>query len=567
VSDGLRLAALKPWPAGIASAEPLQAAARTDPGRARSNNEDLPLIDPARGIFGVIDGVGGQAGGEIAAAIARDVILQRLARPLGTPAEKIREAIAIANNEIFRRAQASVELRGMACVITLALVADGRLVVGHVGDTRLYKLRGESLRKLTRDHSPVGEREDAGELGEVDAMRHPRRNEVFRDVGSIYRDKDEREFVDIIEEAAEPDSALLVCSDGLSDMIPSSAISHIVRQYAGNPAKVVEALVAAANGAGGKDNVTVVYAEGPQFAAALRGDPIDSLTPTEPLESGRPPASGSADEDIATAGSGGVTKAVLRSRITWFILGTLIGVGGAIGLMFYVAKTQVVAAQTLVVSADGTAPFTRINQALANARSGDVVRIEPGEYEEQLLLVDGVTVAARFPGSVTLRRPRTLQPSGPVIFAGSGVQARISGLRLSATERSAGVGVRIGPGASVSLEMVEMLGPLSPAIALTANSSVSLQGSRLNIAGIALALPDDAQGSVANNIFTRTARSPEPPISAGASSRLTLTGNVFSGFDPEIVRGLSAARRSEVLEGNIVLAPAAAAPPRRQGTR
>jgi hypothetical protein len=72
---------------------------------------------------------------------------------------------------------------------------------------------------------------------------------------------------------------------------------------------------------------------------------------------------------------------------------------------------------------------------------------------------------------------------------------------------------------------------------------------------------------VANNIFTRTVRSPEPPISAGASSRLTLTGNVFSGFDPEIIRGLSAARRNEVLAGNIVLPPPAAAPPRRQGTR
>src|SRR5215210_8607536 len=116
----------------------MRAAARSDPGRARTNNEDLPLIDAARGIFGVIDGVGGAAGGEVAAAIARDVILQRLARPLGTPAEKVREAIAIANNEIFKRAQESIELRGMACVVTLAMIADGRLIAGHVGDTRLY---------------------------------------------------------------------------------------------------------------------------------------------------------------------------------------------------------------------------------------------------------------------------------------------------------------------------------------------------------------------------------------------------------------------------------------------
>ena len=85
------------------ASRPLVGAARSDAGRVRANNEDLPVLDPERGIFGVIDGVGGHAGGEMAAAIARDVILQRLARPLGTPAERVREAIAIANNEIFRR--------------------------------------------------------------------------------------------------------------------------------------------------------------------------------------------------------------------------------------------------------------------------------------------------------------------------------------------------------------------------------------------------------------------------------------------------------------------------------
>src|SRR4029079_1888900 len=101
----------------------------------------------------------------------------------------------------------------------------------------------EKIPKIKGDHSPIGEREDAGELTEVDAMRHPRRNEVFRDVGSVFRDKDEDEFVDIIEEPVEPDCAILVCSDGLTDMLPSAAIAHITRQHAGDPARVVEALV------------------------------------------------------------------------------------------------------------------------------------------------------------------------------------------------------------------------------------------------------------------------------------------------------------------------------------
>ena len=170
----------------------------------------------------------------------------------------------------------------MACVITLALVTDDGLTIGHVGDTRLYKLRADGIRKLTRDHSPVGEREDAGELSETDAMRHPHRNEVFRDVGTILRDKDEQEFVDVIQEPLEPDTAILLCSDGLSDMLPASSIGHIVRQHAGNPEQVVEALVAAANDAGGRDNVTVVYAEMPLFAEMVTGSPDPRLTPTEP---------------------------------------------------------------------------------------------------------------------------------------------------------------------------------------------------------------------------------------------------------------------------------------------
>src|SRR5512134_3211449 len=109
------------------SAAGLRMAYRSDSGRVRTNNEDLPLIDPERGVYGVIDGVGGQAAGELAAAIAHDVILQRLARPLGTPAERVREAIAIANNEIFRRAGESPDLHGMTCVVTLAVISERTL--------------------------------------------------------------------------------------------------------------------------------------------------------------------------------------------------------------------------------------------------------------------------------------------------------------------------------------------------------------------------------------------------------------------------------------------------------
>src|SRR5437867_8160601 len=154
----------------ISAAVPLHAAFCTDPGRARTNNEDLPLVDVDHGVYGVIDGVGGQAAGEIAAGVAFDVIRQRLARPLGTAAERVREAIAIANNEIFRRADEVPDLHGMACVVTLAIVTDRVLPIGHVGDSRLYLLRG-GMQKLTYDHSPVGEREASREGSELERMR------------------------------------------------------------------------------------------------------------------------------------------------------------------------------------------------------------------------------------------------------------------------------------------------------------------------------------------------------------------------------------------------------------
>ena len=190
----------------------------------------------------------------------------------------MREAIAIANNEIFRRAERAAELAGMTCVVTLAIVTDGRVTIGHVGDSRLYKLRPARLRKLTHDHSPVGEREDAREISEIEAMHHPRRNEVFRDVGSALRDKDEDDFVEVIEEPLEPDCAILLCTDGLTDMVPSTTIESPSARTPGIRSAVVDALVAAANEAGGRDNVTVVYAEGADFARAVRAGAIGAAS-------------------------------------------------------------------------------------------------------------------------------------------------------------------------------------------------------------------------------------------------------------------------------------------------
>jgi len=139
----------------------LAAAGGSHLGRQRTTNEDRFHADAERGIFLVIDGVGGHAAGEHAAETALTVLRARLERATGTPAERIREAITLANNEILRLGRARADWAGMGCVLTVAVVEDGVVTIGHVGDTRLYHFRNGDARKLTHDHSPVGERGEA----------------------------------------------------------------------------------------------------------------------------------------------------------------------------------------------------------------------------------------------------------------------------------------------------------------------------------------------------------------------------------------------------------------------
>jgi serine/threonine protein phosphatase PrpC len=177
----------------------------------------------------------------------------------------VKTAITRANNRIFQLAQADEEHRGMACVLTLAVVEEGRITIGHVGDSRLYLLWDGAIRKLTCDHSPVGEDEDAGALSEEEAMLHPRRNEVFRDVGSRLREMDEEDFIEIRRCRFREDAALLLCSDGLTDQLTASQVRAIIERYEGDPSRVAAQLVEAANEAGGRDNITALFVAGPKF--------------------------------------------------------------------------------------------------------------------------------------------------------------------------------------------------------------------------------------------------------------------------------------------------------------
>lgn len=238
----------------------LTAFGKTDVGRVRENNEDRFYFDAANGFFIVADGMGGHNAGEIAAEIACETIRKRLERLTGDVSERIREAITLANNEIFSQAASNEDFSGMACVLTAAVVENNFVTVGHVGDTRLYLLTAESISKITKDHSPVGMLEDCFQISELEAMRHPNRNEVFRDVGTREHSPNDTDFIEIYEFEMPAESSVLLCSDGLSDLLTSNQILSIYQQNKENPAVLTETLINEANNCGGKDNITVLIA-------------------------------------------------------------------------------------------------------------------------------------------------------------------------------------------------------------------------------------------------------------------------------------------------------------------
>jgi serine/threonine protein phosphatase PrpC len=291
------------WRSGVA----------TDTGLVRASNEDRYWIDDENGIFLVVDGVGGHVAGETAAETAVEVIREELrtAGGEGTTEERVRWAIAAANNRIYTVARDSDDLRGMACVLTLAVVDASEMVIGHVGDSRLYLVWNGAIRKLTSDHSPVGEGEDAGELTEEQAMLHPRRNEVFRDVGTRPHAADDDGFIEIRHCHFKPEAAFLLCSDGLSDVLPSVAIRDIVERYQGDPTQVARELVEAANEAGGKDNITALLVAGSDFRGRTREarqrHATTRMRPAPSTESGAP-------------------RRFLTGRIAFLFYGVLLGI-------------------------------------------------------------------------------------------------------------------------------------------------------------------------------------------------------------------------------------------------
>lgn len=400
----------------------LHSGIRSDPGRQRTSNEDRVFADDARGVFLVVDGLGGHAAGEVAAEAAVQTIAGHMrSSAVGRdPESSIRSAITAANNRIFELAETHPEWKGMACVLTLALLQDDRLTVGHVGDSRLYLSWNGQLKKLTSDHSPVGEQEDQGLFTEDEAMHHPRRNEVFRDVGSHPRAADDPQFIEIKTFPFRADAALLLCSDGLSDLLTSAEISAVLERYSGNPDATAQQLIDAANRAGGKDNVSVVFVPGPEFL----GSHSQTLADARP----RHAITRTRDE------SGG--RRALRNA-AWLVAGMALGIALWTGIENLANQPQPqqltsLRPPLLVNAADPHG----MAKALAKARPGDTIQVAPGDYVGPVELKDHVNIVGqRSSVEVKLRSdPYSATDAGLAVVARAITSAHIEGLHIIGDE-------------------------------------------------------------------------------------------------------------------------------------
>lgn len=238
----------------------------TDLGKNRSNNEDAFIVQSIWEdhvvLAAAIDGVGGYEGGEVAASIAKQTIVDYLNEfPNGERADLIKQAVVEANNAINNAREEDRNHPNMSCVMTAVLIDtnSGYLHMAHIGDTRLYQYSDGKIEKLSHDHSLVGYREEIGALTEEEAMHHPQRNVIGRDAGSQFLDIN-TDLVETASFALISNATYILCSDGLSDMLTSSMMVEILKRDSGVEEKV-NALINKANEEGGNDNITVVLVE------------------------------------------------------------------------------------------------------------------------------------------------------------------------------------------------------------------------------------------------------------------------------------------------------------------
>lgn len=234
---------------------------KTDPGRARDNNEDSVAYDEGTRLAVLADGMGGYNAGEIASGMATAFIKSEMSRWLteaGNSAKpkEIRRAVEIcvenANRSIYNAANSNAQYSGMGTTLVVAAFQGDKVLLGHIGDSRCYRLRGDSFQQITKDHSLLQEQIDAGLLTQEQAATSSYKNLVTRALGV-----DDAVALDLNEHDVEPGDLYLLCSDGLSDMVEDAEIATIVKSDQSLD-DLADKLIAVANEHGGRDNISVL---------------------------------------------------------------------------------------------------------------------------------------------------------------------------------------------------------------------------------------------------------------------------------------------------------------------
>ncbi|MBE3552965.1 MAG: Stp1/IreP family PP2C-type Ser/Thr phosphatase [Kyrpidia sp.] len=248
----------------------MEVAARSHVGLVRSINQDGYAIhmdlEPLKAAL-LADGMGGHRAGEVASQLAIDVIGRQLHSSTGPAGQRLLEAIREANRVVYERSHdpSATDLAGMGTTVVAALFDEREIWVGHIGDSRAYLIAGAAIRQLTDDHSLVNELRKSGELSEAESRVHPRRNVLTRALGM-----EPRVEVDIARVSWEAGGILLLCSDGLSNMVEEGEILETMRVGTVPLEGRLDRLIEAALGRGGPDNITVVAVE--HGAPGERGD-------------------------------------------------------------------------------------------------------------------------------------------------------------------------------------------------------------------------------------------------------------------------------------------------------
>jgi len=258
----------------------IEIVSQTNPGMVRSHNEDSVAQDAACGLVVLADGMGGYNAGEVASGIAVSVVMTEICQHLqnASPADRddatgdelgallLRDNIRKANASIFQAAQSQPQYAGMGTTIVSGLFYDNRVAVGHVGDSRMYRLRGETLETITRDHSLLQEQIDGGMISIEDARLSKNKNLVTRAVGIDAEVEPEIHLHDV-----QVGDIYLLCSDGLNDMVEDEDIQSTLYAMQSNLPLATEQLIQMANDNGGRDNVSVILVKVKGEFAVPRG--------------------------------------------------------------------------------------------------------------------------------------------------------------------------------------------------------------------------------------------------------------------------------------------------------